>query len=77
MEPPLRELRHLMKLGIEKGAFSPGLNIELSLALLLGPMLYWHIFLKCPAGDRVKLAEDVIDTFWKAFGLKKQRRKLQ
>ena len=77
MEPPLRELKHLMKLGIEKGEFSPGLNIELSLALLLGPMLYWHIFLKCPAGDRVKLAEDVIDTFWKAFGLKKQRRKLQ
>jgi len=74
MEPPLRELRHLIKLGMEKRELSPDLNIELSLALLLGPMLYWHIFLKSPGEERITLAEGVIEAYWKAFGLKKHRR---
>jgi hypothetical protein len=71
MEPPRRELRHLMKLGIEKGELSPDLDFDLSLALLLGPMMYWFIFLKRASGDPKGLAEGVIDAFWRAFGLKK------
>jgi AcrR family transcriptional regulator len=52
MEPPRRELRHLLKLGIEKGELSPKLDVELSLALLLGPMIYLHLFQKRPEQDR-------------------------
>src|SRR5262249_8508113 len=45
MEPPRRELTHLMKLGIRKKELSPKLDFDLALALLLGPIMYWHIFL--------------------------------
>ena len=73
MEPPRRELRHLMRLGIEKGELSPDLDVDLSLALLLGPMLYWYIFLRRTTEDPEKLAEGVVGAFWAAYGLKKTR----
>lgn len=44
MEPPRQELRHLLKLGIKKGELSPKLDFDLSLALLLGPIVYCHVF---------------------------------
>ena len=71
MEPPRKELRHLLELGIEKGELSPKLDPDLSLALLLGPMIYWHVFLnaKRPTESPKGLAEGVMDAFWKAFGL--------
>jgi hypothetical protein len=70
IEPPRRELKRLLELGIKKGELSPKLNPDLSLALLLGPMLYGHIFLngKRATGNSKGLAEGVIDAFWKAFG---------
>jgi len=71
MEPPRRELRHLIKLGIEKGELSRKLDVDLSLALLLGPILYWYIFLRRTSGDPKGLAEGIIDAFWRAFALKK------
>ena len=70
MEPPRRELRHLMKLGIKKGELNPELDIDLSLSLLLGPMLYWHVFLRKTSENPLSLAEGVVDAFWRAFGLK-------
>ena len=73
MEPPRRELRHLIKRGIEKGELSPKLDVDLSLALLLGPILYWYIFLRRPSGDAKGLAEGIIEAFWRAFGLEKNR----
>lgn len=69
MEPPLRELRHLMKLGVEKGELRQDLNIELGLSLLLGPIIYWHVFLKNTTESPKQLAEGVVDAFWRAFGL--------
>jgi AcrR family transcriptional regulator len=70
MDPAMSELRHLIERGIRKREFKPKLNIELAFGLLLGPMLYWHIFQKDrnpPEGFR-PLAEGVVDAFWKAFG---------
>ena len=72
MEPPRRELTHLLKLGLRKGELAPGLDIDLSLTLLLGPMMYWHVFLKRTTDDPKSLAEGVVDAFWKAFGRKKR-----
>ena len=82
MEPPRQELRHLLKTGIQKGELSPEIDLDLSLALLLGPMLYWHIFFKKAGGSPQMLAEGVVDAFWKAFGTsnaapKRRRRSLQ
>ena len=72
MEPPRNELLHLMKLGIEKRELSPELDLSLGLAVLLGPILYWYIFLRHTSDNPTKLAQGVVDTFWRAYGLKKQ-----
>ncbi len=70
MDPRIRELRHLIESGIQKCELKPKLNIELAVGLLLGPMLYWHIFQKDrnPPEDFKPLAAGVVDAFWKAFG---------
>ena len=71
MEPPLRELRRLIELGMEKGELSPTLDVEMSLGLLFGPMLYWHFFLKDASPEELAhRAEGVVDAFWKAFGVR-------
>jgi hypothetical protein len=70
MDPAIRELRHLIERGVQKRELKPKLNVELALGLLLGPMLYWHIFQKDqdPTVDFTPLAAGVVDAFWKAFG---------
>ena len=71
MQPPLGELRRLIEQGIQRGELSPTLDIDMSLGLLLGPMLYWHFFLKDSSSEELeRLAEGVVDAFWKAFALK-------
>lgn len=70
MEPPRRELRHLLRLGIERGELEPDLDIETSLSLLLGPVLYWYIFFKGTKDKPTVLAERAVDAFWRAFGVR-------
>src|SRR5947207_11811412 len=69
MAPPRQELKHLMKLGIEKSELTPALDFDLSLALLLGPLIYWHVFLRRTSRNPRNLAEGVVDAFWRAFGV--------
>jgi AcrR family transcriptional regulator len=57
-------LRKLLHRGMDAGIFPLVLDEELSVALLLGPMMYRHIF--GPAVDRRWLAQGVVDSFWKA-----------
>ncbi len=66
LEPPRRELSNLIAQGIQKGELAPAVETELALALLLGPVVYQHIFRKgeLVAGD---LPEWVVDVFWNAF----------
>ena len=72
MEPPRRELTHLLKRGMQQGELLPKLDTEICLSLLLGPMIYWYIFSVPAEQDQKKLAVGVVDTFWKAFGTKLQ-----
>jgi len=69
MEPPRNELRHLLKRGIAKRELTPKLDTELSLSLLLGPIVYWYwyVFLRRKTQDPAQLAEAVADAFWRAF----------
>ena len=67
MEPPRRELKRLLKLGIDRGDLSPELDLDMCVALLLGPIIYWYIFLRKSTGDPRKLAKGVVDAFWRAF----------
>ena len=57
-------LRKLLQRGMSAGLFPVLLDEELSVALLIGPMMYRHIF--GPTVDRCWLAEGVVDSFWKA-----------
>jgi AcrR family transcriptional regulator len=66
LEPPRKELSNLIAQGIQKGELTPALETELALALLLGPVVYQHVFRK---GEPIlgDLPERVVDVFWKAF----------
>jgi AcrR family transcriptional regulator len=68
MEPARREIRQILTRGIERGELRADLNYDLSLALLLGPMMYSHVFWQAHARTSV-LPEHVVDAFWKAFSL--------
>jgi AcrR family transcriptional regulator len=76
MEPPRRELQHLLRKGIDKGELTPAMDIEFALAILLGPILYWHIFRKQqPQLQAAGLPKAVVAVFWEAFGVKKRLRR--
>lgn len=68
MEPPRQELRRLLRQAIERGELMPDLDLELSLSLLLGPIVYWYVFLRRKSGDPTGLAEAVVNTFYAAYG---------
>lgn len=67
MDPPRRELRRLLHAGMERGELTPKLDVDLAISLLLGPMLYWFVFLRRAEEDPRRLADAVVDAFWRAF----------
>lgn len=73
MDPPRRELRHLLKLGVARGEVIPEVDVDLSLSLLLGPIIYWFVFLRKAEEDPRRLAEGVVDAFWRAFSAQSRR----
>jgi AcrR family transcriptional regulator len=70
---PQTRLKNLIKRGIEGRELVGKINLETGLALLLGPMLYWHIFVgkKAIAPIPKDLATDVVSAFWKMYGRKR------
>ena len=44
MEPPRRSLRRILRRGIQRGLLPADLNLDRAIPLLLGPLLYMHIF---------------------------------
>lgn len=67
---PQTRLKNLIKRGIEERQLVRAINLETGLALLLGPMLYWHIFVgkKSLTPMPRDLATDVVSAFWKMYG---------
>jgi AcrR family transcriptional regulator len=67
---PQTRLKNLIKRGIEERQLVGKINLETGLALLLGPMLYWHIFSgkKSITPMPRDLATDVVSSFWKMYG---------
>jgi AcrR family transcriptional regulator len=57
-------LRKLLRRGVDRGMLPAVLDEELGVALLLGPMMYRHIF--GSSVDREWLAEGTVNSFWKA-----------
>lgn len=57
-------LKTILRRGVDRGIFPAVLDEELGVALLLGPMMYRHIF--GSVVDRDWLAHGTVDSFWKA-----------
>lgn len=69
MEPARRELREVLTRGVAKGEFPSDLNYDVAISLLLGPMLYRHIFQKSNPAPPDDFACSVVDAFESAFGV--------
>jgi len=57
-------LKTLLRRGVERGIFRARLDEDLGVALLLGPMMYRHIF--GSVLDHERLAQGAVDAFWRA-----------
>ncbi len=76
MEPPRRELRELIETGIRKGELTADVDMDIAVAILLGPLLYWHIFRKeqKETADLAPFVEAVVASFWAAHKRNKKAR---
>lgn len=70
LEPPRQCLRRILTRGIERGLLPSTLDMELSLALLLGPMLYQHIFSMRFGSEKREIGPQVAQAFWRAYSAK-------
>lgn len=75
MEPARNAVQKILKRGIRKGLLLPGLDMEVACCLLLGPLLYAHIFSKekgLPNAPDIGPAS--AQTFWRAHSQLRQER---
>lgn len=74
MEPPRQEIRRLLRRGVEQGLLRANLDVELGVALLLGPMLYSHIFQKEGKAVAADFGRGVVEAFWRGHARNAQVR---
>lgn len=68
VEPARVALKSLIRRGEQRGILRPGIDPEVAIALLLGPMIYRHIFVNKIGGKAPKdLEVHVADAFLGAF----------
>ena len=67
MEPPRQCLKRVLKRGIARGVLPRNLDLEAAMALLLGPMLYAHVFHKEQHPKGPDLGPVTAQTFWRAY----------
>jgi AcrR family transcriptional regulator len=65
MERARAGVRALLRRGIGEGVFPATMDEELGVALLLGPMMFRHIF--SGSMDKDWLAHGAVESFWKAY----------
>jgi AcrR family transcriptional regulator len=69
LEGPRAQIRDMLKRGIQRGKLVKSLDPEVGIAMLIGPMLYRHVFVNRFGGKLpVDLATYVADAFIAAFG---------
>jgi hypothetical protein len=66
MEPPRQSLRRIMRRAIKRRELPASLDLEFSIALLLGPILYRHIFQQGIGPDAHDIGPAVAKAFWRA-----------
>ena len=73
MEPPRQCLRRILRRAQRRDQLQPSLDLDAAMAILLGPMLYQHIFEKGARRSRTDIAACVAQTFCKAFAICPQK----
>jgi pimeloyl-ACP methyl ester carboxylesterase/AcrR family transcriptional regulator len=68
MEPPRQSLKRILRRAIKRGQI-PALDLDLAVALLLGPVLYAHIFQQDIRPDAHDIGPAVAEAFWRAHTL--------
>ncbi len=71
MEPPRQCLKRILERGIDRGQLPADLDLEVSMALLLGPMLYRHIFDKRPKPQEEDIGPQVAEAFVRAHAIQR------
>ncbi|KAA6461985.1 TetR/AcrR family transcriptional regulator [Acidobacteria bacterium AB60] len=71
MEPPQRCLKQVLRRGIDRGQLSPDLDLELAMALLLGPMLFTHVFSKSRQQPGRDIGPETAAAFTRAHAIRK------
>ncbi len=71
MEPRRAQLAMLLRRAVERGQLPSDLDVELSVALLLGPMMYRHFLTLMKHETPEDLPERVVDAFWRAHATKR------
>jgi AcrR family transcriptional regulator len=71
MEPPRESLRQILRRGIKRGLLPRDLDLDTGVALLLGPVLYAHIFERERKPAPPEFGESVAEAFWRAYATDK------
>lgn len=74
MEPPRNSILRVLHRGIERGQLPGDLDLEVAVSLLLGPMLYTHIFQRERLAQVPDIGPEAAATFWRAYGQARARR---
>jgi len=73
MEPPRQCLKSVLRRGISRGQLPGDLDLESAMALLLGPMLYEHVFHKEQHPSAPDLGPLTAQAFWRAHSQARQQ----
>jgi AcrR family transcriptional regulator len=67
MEPGRLALKRILNRGVERGLLPADLDLDLSIALLMGPMLYRHVLSKSLSPKFEDIGPLVAETFCRAY----------
>jgi AcrR family transcriptional regulator len=68
-EPQRSQVVQLLERGIAQGQLPRGLDRDLAVALLLGPLMYCHVMKRLQGAVPADLPEQVVAAFWKAHAI--------
>jgi AcrR family transcriptional regulator len=74
MEPPRQCLKSILQRGIDRGLLPAALDLELALALLLGPVFYVRMFQMKGLPGVSDIGPRAAEAFWRGFAIKKMEK---
>jgi AcrR family transcriptional regulator len=69
MEPSRVCLKRILRRGIKRGLLPSSLDLDISMALLLGPVLYGHILHRVDLAGSRDFGSKAAESFWRAYGI--------